>query len=456
MKKTALLFAAALALSQVPASAPAQEPIAPELTPLGAEKSGNDDGTIPEWTGGLTEPPAGAGAGGHPADPYPEDEPLFEIHAGNLTEHAAFLAPGQIALLKAYPDHRFRVFETRRSCTQPTAVSLAALKNAATAMLVDEGAGVIGARLGVPFPVPGSGVEVVWNHLLRYRGYKIERSFATITPTVTGEMVPLIIRDRALFRYADPAFNSEGIDATSLLFSQETLAPAPLAGIVTLVHDTLDKTRTPRRAWRYNPAIKRVVRAPVLGYDAPQSNSDQLSTVDQYDMFNGAPDRYDWALVGKRELYVPYNAYRLANPDLTYEELIETGHLNPGHLRYEKHRVWVVEGVLKRGARHLYPRRVFYIDEDSWTILHADIYDARGHIWRVQEAHILNYYTVPVCMIAAETVHDLEARRIYVSGLKNDQPPVNWFADHLSERDFTPAALLRQNGAQNGENPPNR
>jgi len=439
-----LIILAGLALP-----AQAQEPIAPELTPIGAEKHGNDDGTIPEWTGGLTEPPKGVDPAAHPADPYADDAVLFEIHAGNVAEHEAYLAPGQIALLKTYPEHRFKVYSSRRSCTQPSEVSLAGLKNAATAILHDDGAGVSGAHLGTPFPIPTSGVEVVWNHLLRYRGYKVERSFATITPTISGDIVPVIIRDRVLFRYADPNFDSN-LDASpvSLLFTQETLAPEPLAGIVTLVHDTLDKARQPRRAWQYNPAIKRVVRAPVLGYDAAQSMSDGLSTVDQYDMFNGAPDRYHWTLIGKRELYVPYNAYPLADPALSYSDMIGPGHLKAEHLRYEKHRVWVVEGVLKRGERHLYPRRVFFVDEDSWTILHADIYDARGQIWRVQEAHILNYYSVPVCMIAAETVHDLEQKRIYISGLKNDQNPVDWFADHLSERDFTPAALLP---AKNGQ-----
>ncbi len=424
-------------------SALAQEPIAPELTPLGAERLGNDDGSIPAWEGGLTAPPQGVDPRGHPVDPFGADEPLFEINAANLDAHRAYLAPGQIALLETYPEHSFKVYPSRRSCTQPTHVSLAALKNAVSARLTDDGAGVRGAHLGIPFPVPTSGAEVVWNHLLRFRGYKIERSFATITPTISGDIVPVIIRDRVLFRYANPSVDPTQADSpVSVLFTQETLAPEPLAGIVTLVHDTLDKTRQPRRAWRYNPAIKRVVRAPVLGYDAPQSMSDQLSTVDQYDMFNGAPDRYDWTLVGKRELYVPYNSYPLASPKLSYTDLISAGHLASAHLRYEKHRVWIVDGVLKRGERHLYPRRVFYIDEDSWTILHADIYDAQGQIWRVQEAHILNYYSVPVCMIAAETVHDLEQKRIYVSGLKNDQEPVNWLAEHLGEQDFTPAALM--------------
>ena len=144
-------------------------------------------------------------------------------------------------------------------------------------------------------------------------------------------------------------------------------APARLAGGILLVHETLDQVKKPRDAWLYNPGQRRVRRAPQVAYDNPGTAADNMRTTDQLDMFNGAPDRYDWKLVGKREIYVPYNSYRLQDPKLKYKDIITPLHINPDHLRYELHRVWVVEATLQTGERHIYKKRVFYIDEDSWS-----------------------------------------------------------------------------------------
>ena len=90
-------------------------------------------------------------------------------------------------------------------------------------------------------------------------------------------------------------------------------------------------------------------------------------------MFNGAPDRYDWKLIGKKELYIPYNAYRLDSPQLKYSDIIKPGHINRDLTRYELHRVWEVEATLKTGERHIYAKRHFFIDEDTgrlqWSII---------------------------------------------------------------------------------------
>ena len=59
--KAALCAALALSVTNAFAKVPESElaRLGQDLTPSGAEKAGNADGTIPAWTGGLTEAPAG-------------------------------------------------------------------------------------------------------------------------------------------------------------------------------------------------------------------------------------------------------------------------------------------------------------------------------------------------------------------------------------------------------------
>src|SRR5690606_5966560 len=176
----------------------------------------------------------------------------------------------------------------------------------------------------------------------------------------------------------------------------------------------IDQTREARLAWTYNPGQRRVLRAPEAAYDSPLSTSDGLRTYDTIDVYNGATDKYDWKLLSKKEMLVPYNTYKLASRNLKYKDIIQANHLNQDLLRYEMHRVWVVEATLKPGERHIYAKRVFYIDEDSWSILGADLYDGRGELWRVQEAHSLQRYDVLSAIHISEVVYDLQARRYAV------------------------------------------
>ncbi len=59
------------------------------LTPLGAERAGNADGSIPAWTGGLTTVPPGFKAGGRRPDLFPAQKPLFSITGKNVDQYAA-------------------------------------------------------------------------------------------------------------------------------------------------------------------------------------------------------------------------------------------------------------------------------------------------------------------------------------------------------------------------------
>ncbi len=413
----------------------------PELTPMGAERAGNADGTIPEWTGGLMQPPSNYTAGGPLVDPFPEDEPLFVITAQNYQQYEENLSPGQIAVLKRYPDtYRMPVYKTRRTAGYPQEVYDQVKAGAVDVQLVSGGNGLENLASDFPFPIPESGIEIVWNHVMRYRGGSFKRTYAQIPVQSNGAFSPVIFEDQLTYaRYLENA------PANRLFYyKQRIVAPARLEGDVLLVHENINQVKEPRAAWVYNAGQRRVRRAPDVAYDGPGTASDGLRTADDLDMYNGAPDKYDWKLIGKKELYIPYNAYRLADKSLTYKDIVMPGHLNPDYLRYELHRVWVVEATLKQGERHVYAKRVFYVDEDMWQIAVADQYDGRGELWRVKEAHQIVHYQAQVPWAIATESHDLISGRHLPIGLDNevDGYAYEWGYE-ATEREYTPAALRR-------------
>ncbi|MBD3868575.1 MAG: DUF1329 domain-containing protein [Acidobacteria bacterium] len=410
------------------------------LTPLGAEKAGNADGTIPEWTGGLTSPPAGYTPGMHHPDPYAADKVLFTITAANMDKYAGKLTPGHQAMLKTYGTFKMNVYPTRRSASCPQRIYDATEKVAATASLVENGYGVTGAAIGIPFPEPESGVEVIWNHLLRYRGDIASRKIAQAAPTRSGKYTLVEFEDEFNVLYSREGATEENLNNKILFFKQEVVEPARLAGGILLVHETLNQVKEHRSAWLYNPGQRRVRRAPNVAYDNPGTASDGMRTSDQFDMFNGAVDRYDWKLVGKKEMYVPYNSYKLHSDKLKNKDILTPLHINPDHTRYELHRVWVVDATLKAGARHIYKRRTFYVDEDSWQILLVDQYDNRDQLWRVSEGHPINYYEVPTTWTTLEVHTDLQAGRYLAIGLDNESSMYKFGIKRTNE-DYTPAAL---------------
>jgi len=413
-----------------------------DLTPLGAEKAGNEDGTIPAWEGGITKPPEGYKPGKHYVDPYAADEILFTITGKNVDQYADKLTPGQQALLRTYDTYKMNVYPTRRSASYPQRIYDATKEVAATAGLAENGFGVTGAVIGIPFPIPKSGVEVIWNHLLRYRGDIASRVIDQAAPTRSGSYTMVQFEDEFYVLYTLEGMTEEKLQNKILMFKQTVVAPARLAGGILLVHESLNQVVEHRSAWLYNPGQRRVRRAPNVAYDNPGTASDAMRTSDQFDMFNGAVDRYDWKLVGKKEIYVPYNAYKLDGPGVKHKEILTPQHINQDYPRYELHRVWVVDATLREGARHIYKRRVFYVDEDSWQILVVDQYDNRDQLWRVSEGHAINYYDVPMLWTGLEVHTDLQAGRYLAIGLNNELPPYQ-FGIKRTMADYTPDALRR-------------
>ena len=437
------LFASHTALAKISPEEAAH--LGKDLSPIGAEKAANADGSIPAWNGGITAAPAGYEPGMHHLDPYATDEVLFTIDKSNIDKYKENLSPGQIALFEAYPDtFKMPIYKTRRSASYPQFVYDATKKFATTAELVEGGNGIKNTAIGIPFPIPKTGLEAIWNHLLRYRGQSIERFGGQAAPTASGSYNYVGFDEQLLVKYSDPNATPAELQDSNILFKfkQQVTEPARLAGTALLVHETMDQILTPRQAWTYNSGQRRVRRAPNVAYDAPGTAADSLRTTDDFDMFNGSPNRYNWTLKGKQELYIPYNSYKLHSDKLTYDDILKPGHINPEHTRYEKHRVWVVEANLKDDTRHIYKKRVFYIDEDSWQVHVTDIYDNRDQLYRVAMAYGLNYYEVPTQWSTLEVYHDLNSRRYLAIGLDNQEKMYD-FSQSFNDNEFTSSALRR-------------
>jgi len=420
--------------------------LANELTPMGAERAANEDGSIPEWTGGITKAPEGYSVGDHHIDPYPTDKITYTITASNVAEHKDLLTPGQVKLFETYPEtFKMNVYQTHRSASYPEHVYKAVSDNATRAELVEGGNGIKDAAVGIPFPVPANGLEAIWNHTLRYRGESLSRYAGQAAPTASGDYTFIGLNETLLLPFNVKGAVPSELEKTNILFKfkQKVTEPARLAGTALLVHETMDQIKTPRQAWTYNTGQRRVRRAPNVAYDAPGTASDGLRTTDDFDMYNGAPNRYNWVLKGKKELLIPYNDYRLHSDTVKYSEILQPGHINPELVRYEKHRVWVVEASLKGNTRHIYKKRVFYIDEDSWQVAITDIYDNRDELYRVGISHTINYYEVPTQWSTLDVFHDLQSRRYIALGLDNETKMYD-FSKQLNERDFTPSALRRE------------
>ncbi|WP_027857256.1 DUF1329 domain-containing protein [Marinobacterium jannaschii] len=442
LKPTRLLLSMGLILSSSTALAAVSEQdaarLGQSLTPMGAEQAGNTEGTIPAWNGGL--PPAD----NRYQDPFADEQPLFEINAGNAEQHKDKLSPGQLAMLQKYPDSfKMKVYPSHRTAAVPDNIQHSMRQNAVRAILSDDGNGIQQLSEGVAFPIPNNGLEAIWNHMTRYRGGSLARTFVQVPVNANGSFTPVKIYEKMAWpNYLEN--NKPGKNDNILFyFVQQVKAPTRLTGNVLLVHETIDQITQPRQAWSYNAGQRRVRRAPQIAYDAPGTATDGQRTTDNLDMFNGAPDRYNWKLVGKQEMYIPYNNFKLADRSLKYDEILQPGHLNPELTRYELHRVWKVEATLKDGERHIYAKRTFYLDEDSWQISVVDHFDGRGELWRVGEAFQFQYRDVQVPWITAETLYDLQSGRYLVGGLTNEEGNGFDFSQRFKYKEFTPQAIRR-------------
>lgn len=419
-----------------------------ELTPMGGQKAGNAAGTIPAWTGKMNGVPAGLsymGSGDVYPDPYADDKVLYKITAQNMARFEKHLSEGSKALLQKYPDsYNIQVFPSHRDGRWAQLTERRTNWNASNTVLVNGIDGLQNYTGGAPFPIPKNAAEVMWNARIIHPH-----------PTIIGAMDDVAVyqngsRDMrrqeyvSEFPYAYPQ-NKVGdteaqIGINAGLVHVTVVLPDRQKGMMTIVHEAADQVKNERMAWVYIPGSRRVRRAPTVGYDTPDGPGGMM-TVDDALGFNGAMDRYDWSLIGKQEIYIPYHNYKFDSPKVDYKTLLLKGHENPDYMRYELHRVWVVEANLKKGARHVYAKRRFYIDEDSWHISLSENYDGRGNLWRVNVFSTLYDFALKGFIARAQIFHDLSSGAYIATRLVNETAQPNLMGTPQGESYYSPSNL---------------
>lgn len=381
-----------------------------KLTKIGGDPSANSDGSIPAWTppgpqGGSWE--YGQVRGEHWI--HKDDKPLYTITASNMDKYADKLSAGHKALFKQIPDYQMDIYPTRRSCDVPDFVAENTRKNVGFAQLDDAGLALKQAYVpGIPFPMPETGAQAMWNMKMRYRGvgFEMSRNYGGISPRKGGD-------DWIKTRADTMVFFPWGIKGTHKFTDYDRLEaagffsyaePAALAGQAAVL---TTKAGQESETFYYFPGQRRVRRMPSYSYDAPQIGLDNQYNVDELGMFAGPLDRFDWKLVGKQEKLVPYNSFGLYDFKASFDDVAKRNFLAPEYRRYELHRVWVVEATVRDGMRHSAPKREFYLDEDSWAPLVAVDYDGQGTIAKVREGFLTPVYETGGCDVEAFVQHNL-------------------------------------------------
>ena len=358
------------------------------LTPWGAEKAGNKAGTIPEY-GVAVKVPSGydkTKPGVRP-DPFADDKPKFSINAANMATHADKLSEGVQAMLKKYPTMRLDVYPTRRTMVYPDWIRANSVKNATACKSVDNNLTLEGCYAGVPFPLPKTGTEVMWNHLVKYS--TPESRGARFQSWVVDGSGRQILQGEQYGVYNSEFYSKAwtGPVPVGTDFSQlrvDITGPARKAGEKRQILESSKMGPGGTRVWQYLPAQRRVKQSPDLAYDTPQPQSGGAQTMDDVGAFQGALDRFDFKLIGKKEVFIPYNTAKIqAGGSCSTENLLKPNFMNPDCVRWELHRVWVVEGVVKPGVRHVYAKRVMYFDEDAPGAGISDSFDQAGKPYRV-------------------------------------------------------------------------
>ncbi|SFU14033.1 DUF1329 domain-containing protein [Pseudomonas marincola] len=409
----AVAVSMASALSEAKVSPEEADHLGKDLTCVGAEAAGNAAGTIPPYTrkyvGEVPGWTAPTHSGAHPVDPYKDEKPILVITAANAKEHSENLTAGQLAMFERYPEtFKINVYTSHRDFAYPETVCERAKWNATNAEIVDDGMGYTGLG-NTPFPIPKSAIEVLWNHQLPYRAWTedVVRDLASVQPN--GDIGWGRTHGICLSPASSPTGRPHTDDKVSSYCMNEVQLPLRESGNTSVNHEPYNYAAAPRVAWTYNTGTRRVRLAPGYGFDQPLGGSNGAMTIDSDRLFNGSPERYDWELIGKKEIFIPANGYKVNTKDVTYASLLTPHHANPDYMRYELRRVWVIKAKLKEGSRHLYRERVMYLDEDTWHAVIADFYDNRGKLWKHS---FVNYYYHPdmsAWQAGASFYHDLSS-----------------------------------------------
>jgi hypothetical protein len=384
---TSAVFALALLAGNAAAAVSAEEAAAlgKTLTPVGAIKAGNVDGSIPAYSGPITQYPADYKPNsGRWTNPYRDEKPLYTITAQSVDKYADKLTDGERELFRRYPDFRMEVYPSHRDAGFPQYWLDKSVKNATTAKLdgptADKNDIVEGAWGGVPFPIPKSGSEAMWNYKLRYYPYIELRNSNTYLMDSAGHTTT--IASITTFYNSPYGAPDSKPGPWALQYPNFSSAPPRIAGQIQLIYEPLDYANSDLTYWAYTPGQRRVRLAPEAKYDTPAAVYGGVIVYDEISMFTGRLDRFDWKLAGRKEILIPYHTYDM-DFNTAPDKVMGPHFPNPEVMRWELHRVWVVESTLKKDKRHIYSKRNFYLDEDSWNIVASDAWDLGGKLYRV-------------------------------------------------------------------------
>jgi Protein of unknown function (DUF1329) len=412
------------------------------LTPVGAERAGNSAGTIPAWTGGYTTVPAGYSDGNPRPDPFAAETPVLVITAATYHQYADRLPEGQKALFEKYPDYRMEIYPTHRTAALPQSIYENIAANALRAHAAPEGIrfGVADAVGGIPFPIPHDGAEIVWNHLLAFWGPAREDRVENYFVAADGSrQMTNDYREIVDFPYYYPLATPDSFGSFYFKRREISSAPAALAGRGYLLWQPNDAERDHLQAWQYQPQEGRVRKSPLLSYDTPTPDGAGIESFDDYYVYSGSPDRYDFKLIGKREMYIPYNNNRLYT--LPVNKVTGRNHADPDTLRYELHRVWVVDAVLTAGKHHAAPHRRLYIDEDSWFAVYSDAWDDQNRLWKFSHGTMYLVPDLPAIVLGSEFIYDLIGGGYIYAFAFNDQPVQYKLTEPHPSSEFTSQML---------------
>jgi len=420
------------------------EPV--ELTPWGAQVSGNAEGTIPAYTGGITPPSSYDPASpGFRPDPFADEQPYLVIDASNYQEHAEHLSEGVKAMFERYPSFSMQVYPSHRTARYPDYLIERMNRNAEQCELIDDGLRLQNCWAAIPFPQPKNGNQAMWNRVFKFEqhAFKADDAMTTVVDARGGKTDTSGWAHWAQYPLFDPELNQPMAgNEIYEMHRGDYYAPTRKSGEKMLLTDSVDMVNVGRRAWQYLPGQRRVKLAPDIGYDAPSLTGAGIGTLDDAYLFYGPLDRFDFELVGKKDIYIPYNTFKLQDPEACSRDVVLTPHhLNPDCVRWELHRVWVIEGTRKAGVRHLYSRRTMYFDEDLWGAGLSESYDTAGAIYRVNMSHPFPLYETDGHISSEFATYDLSAgayvRQTYSTGQRGGWQVV----EAKSRRHYTPEAL---------------
>ncbi len=373
-------------------------------------------------------------------DPFKDEKPVLRIDASNVASYADKLSSGAKELLKRNPGYYLDIYPTHRTAAFPESVYDATKRNATKCKTLQGGLILDPVcRGGIPFPIPKTGFEVMWNHLVAYQppvGLHDSRVQIVDTsghPYLASEVDGYM---ETPFYLGDTRSDPDKYNFVVFNFKN----PPRSRGQVVAYADYLDPLKQPRKAWFFDPGQRRMKLAPTFAYDTPAAPAAGTSFFDDAFLFTGAMDRFDFKLVGKKEMYIPYNNYKLSMKCVG-ETALKPHTLDPSCERWELHRVWVVEATLKAGMRHAYSKRVVYIDEDASAAGMADNYDSGGNLYRGLFTYPIQVYDVPGPFAGMYSVFDFAKGNYSLNVIPSTTGYYDFHPRIPGDRELTPEAL---------------